>query len=211
MSAFTGIPMAAVEFYAALEENNNKEWWLGHKDIYDAVVRAPLLGLQQAAEGKFGSGKIFRPHRDVRFSPDKSPYKIAQGMFVSNYEEVGFYVQIDADGLLVGGGYHSSSPAQLSRYRAAVDSSASGAALETILKGLSSAGFTLEGQTLKRVPQGFTKDHPRAELLKHKTVSASKHLGTPLWMETAQAEQEILSSWEQLRPLVDWVIRYAAP
>ena len=203
--------MAAVEFYAALEVNNNKEWWLEHKDMYDAVVRAPLLALQRAAEGRFGSAKIFRPYRDVRFSPDKSPYKIAQGMFISNYEEVGFYVQIDADGLLVGGGYHSSAPAQLSRYRAAVDSSASGAALETIVAGLNSAGFIIEGQSLKRVPQGFPKDHPRAELLRHKTLSASKHLGTPPWLETAQAEQEIMSAWEQLRPLVDWVVRYAAP
>lgn len=203
--------MAAVEFYAALEVNNNKEWWLEHKDTYDAVVRGPLLALQRAAEGRFGTAKIFRPYRDVRFSPDKSPYKIAQGMFISNYEEVGFYVQIDADGLLVGGGYHSSAPAQLSRYRAAVDSSASGAALETIVTGLNSAGFAIEGQTLKRVPQGFSKDHPRAELLRHKTLSASKHLGTPPWLETAQAEQEIMSAWEQLRPLVDWVVRYAAP
>lgn len=203
--------MAAVEFYAALEVNNNKEWWLEHKDTYDAVVRGPLLALQRAAEGRFGSAKIFRPYRDVRFSPDKSPYKIAQGMFISNYEEVGFYVQIDADGLLVGGGYHSSAPAQLSRYRAAVDSSASGAALETIVTGLNSAGFAVEGQTLKRVPQGFSKDHPRAELLRHKTLSASRHLGTPLWLETTQAEQEIMSTWEQLRPLVDWVVRYAAP
>lgn len=203
--------MAAVEFYAALEVNNNKEWWLEHKDTYDAVVRGPLLALQRAAEGRFGSAKIFRPYRDVRFSPDKSPYKIAQGMFISNYEEVGFYVQIDADGLLVGGGYHSSAPAQLSRYRAAVDSSASGAALETIVTGLNSAGFAIEGQTLKRVPQGFSKDHPRAELLRHKTLSASRHLGTPPWLETTQAEQEIMSTWEQLRPLVDWVVRYAAP
>lgn len=203
--------MEAVEFYAALEDNNNKAWWLDHKDTYGSIVKAPLLALQQAAEGRFGAGRIFRPYRDVRFSPDKSPYKTAQGMFISHYEEVGFYVQIDADGLLVGGGYHSSAPAQLSRYRAAVDSSASGAALETILNGLSSAGFTLEGQTLKRVPQGFSKDHPRADLLKYKTVSASRHLGKPAWMETAQAEQEIFSSWEHLRPLVDWVVRYAAP
>ena len=74
---------------------------------------------------------------------------------------------------------HSVAPAQLSRYRGAVDASASGKGLETIMAGLVDAGFTIEGQTLKTIPRGFPKDHPRAELLKHKTLSASLALGSP--------------------------------
>lgn len=211
MDTFTGIPAAALEFYAALEENNNKAWWLEHKEQYDAEVRLPLEALAGALEARFGTAKIFRPYRDVRFSPDKTPYKTAQGMFLSNHEGVGFYLQVSADGLLVGGGYHSFSPAQLARYRSAVDASASGLALAGILAGLSAAGFRIEGETLKTVPRGLAKDHPRAELLKHRTLSASIAPGKTAWMEDAEAEARIAGYWEQLRPLVDWVIRYAAP
>ncbi|MHA7306701.1 DUF2461 domain-containing protein [Arthrobacter sp. TMN-49] len=211
MNTFTGIPMSAVEFYAALESNNNKPWWLAHKDTYDADVRLPLQALADALEAKFGAATIFRPYRDVRFSPDKTPYKSAQGMFLSNYEGVGFYLQLSADGLLVGGGYHSFSPAQLSRYRATVDASMSGKALEAILAGLVESGFSIEGQTLKTAPRGFPRDHERADLLKHKTLSASMALGVPGWLEGEEAESKISDNWEQLRPLVDWVIRYAAP
>ncbi|SEE99585.1 TIGR02453 family protein [Arthrobacter alpinus] len=211
METFNGIPTAALDFYAALEDNNNREWWLEHKDQYDGAVQAPLAALLRELEPRFGPGKIFRPYRDVRFSPNKEPYKSAQGMFVSNHEGVGFYLQVSADGLLVGGGYRSVAPAQLARYRAAVDASASGKGLETIMAGLVAAGFTIEGQTLKTTPRGYPKDHARPELLKHKTLSASLSLGSPDWLATAAAQGHIEEYWERLRPLVDWVIRYAAP
>lgn len=211
MDTFNGIPPAALDFYASLSANNNRQWWLEHKDTYDGAVQAPLSALLRVLEPRFGPGKLFRPYRDMRFSLDKEPYKTAQGMFVSNYEGVGFYLQLGADGLLLGGGYHSAAPAQLSRFRAAVDASASGKSIEGILAGLADAGFTIGGQTFKTVPRSFPKDHPRQELLKHKTLSASLALGRPDWLETAAAQDVIGDYWEQLRPLIGWITRYAAP
>lgn len=211
MDTFTGIPTAALDFYRDLEENNNKAWWLDHKEKYHEDVLAPLSALQSLLEPRFGTGKLFRPYRDVRFPPDNLPYKSVQGMFLSNHEGVGFYLQVGADGLFLGGGYHSFSPAQLSRYRAGVDSSLSGAALEMITGELAAAGFSIDGVRLKTVPRGFPKDHPHAELLKHKTLSASLALGRPDWLGTAAAHHHVEEHWEKLRPLVDWVVRYAAP
>jgi len=211
MDTLAGIPGAACEFYAELEENNNREWWLAHKEQYNDLVKGPLESVLAQLSPAFGVVKLFRPYRDVRFSPDKAPYKTAQGAFVSNHEGVGFYLQVSADGLLLGGGYHSSSPAQLSRYRSAVDASNSGEALASIVGNLSAAGFSIGGEKLKTVPRGFPKDHPRAELLKHKTLHTSLLLGQPDWMGTGNAAAEVGARWELLRPLVDWVTRYAAP
>ncbi|WP_427015422.1 DUF2461 domain-containing protein [Pseudarthrobacter sp. P1] len=210
MDTFSGIPAAAIAFYAELEENNNRPWWLEHKAVYDTAVRAPLEALFAEVEPEFGPAKIFRPNRDVRFSADKSPYKTTQGAFAASHEGLGYYLQISADGLLVGGGYHSYSPAQLARYRAAVDAPASGAALADIVAAVAGAGFGIEGETLKTVPRGFDKDHPRAELLKHKSLSASVLLGQPEWMDTPEAKDEIAALWVQLHPLVDWVAEHAA-
>lgn len=211
MDTFTGIPAAAIEFYAALEGNNNRQWWLEHKDKYDADVLAPLTALLRGLEPSFGPGSIFRPYRDMRFAAGTEPYKTAQGMFSSNYEGVGFYLQLGADGLLISGGYRSASPAQLSRYRAAVDASASGRALTAIIEGLAESGFAIAGQTLKTLPRGFPTEHPRPELLRHKTLSAAIAPGRPDWLKTAAAQAHIAGRWEQLRPLIDWVVRYAAP
>lgn len=211
MTTFEGIPAAAFRFYAELEENNNREWWLEHKTTYDAEVKQPLVSLLSELEPEFGPAKIFRPNRDVRFSQDKSPYKTAQGAFAAGQEGVGFYLQINADGLLIGGGYHSHTPAQLARFRAAVDAPESGLELQKIVDAVAAAGFAIEGERLKTVPRGFDKDHPRAELLKHKSLSAGVEVGQPEWASTSAARQEIAARWEVLRPLVEWVGEHAAP
>lgn len=211
MSTFEGISSAAFRFYAELEENNNREWWLEHKKTYDAEVKEPLTALLSELEPQFGPAKIFRPNRDIRFSQDKSPYKTAQGAFAAKDEGVGFYVQISADGLLIGGGCHTNTPAQIARFRAAVDAPVSGEELQGIVDSVAAAGFAIEGEKLKTVPRGFDKDHPRAELLKHKSLSAGVEVGEPEWLSTPAARQEIAARWEVLRPLVDWVSEHAAP
>lgn len=126
-------------------------------------------------------------------------------------EGVGYYLQVSAEGLLVGGGYHSHSPAQLVRYRNAVDASGTGESLRHIVDGVAAAGFAVEGERLKTVPRGYDRSHPRAELLKHKSLAASVDLGRPAWLGTPAAVGEISGLWDQLRPLVDWVGRHAAP
>ncbi|WP_026555880.1 DUF2461 domain-containing protein [Arthrobacter sp. 35W] len=211
MDTFTGIPAAAMAFYAELEENNNREWWLEHKDVYDGAVRGPLETLFAGLEPEFGPAKIFRPNRDIRFSADKSPYKTAQGAFAANHEGLGYYLQISADGLLVGAGCHSYSPAQLARYRSAVDAPVSGVELADVVDAVAQAGFRIEGEMLKTVPRGFDKEHPRAELLKHKSLSAAVMLGQPGWMDSPAAQGEVAALWTQLRPLVEWMAAHAAP
>jgi uncharacterized protein (TIGR02453 family) len=211
MTTFQGIPTRAFAFYAELEDNNNREWWLEHKDSYNSLVRDPVTALLAELEPRFGPGKIFRPNRDIRFSQDKSPYKTAQGAFASAQEGVGYYLQVSADGMLVGAGYHSHSPAQLARFRNSVDASGTGESLRRIVDGVVAAGFAVEGEKLKTVPRGFDKDHPRAELLKHKFLSAGMELGQPEWVDTPDAARKISELWDQLRPLVEWVGRHAAP
>src|SRR6476620_6544792 len=181
---FAGIPSDAFRFYADLEQNNNRDWWLEHKPVYEAAVKEPLTRLLAGLEPRFGPAKLFRPHRDVRFSPDKSPYKTAQGAFAALAEGVGFYIQLSADGLLIGGGCHTHTPAQLARFRGAVDDPASGEALQEIVEKVAAAGFAVEGESLKTVPRGYEKDHPRAELLKHKSLTAGVNVGEPEWLST---------------------------
>lgn len=209
--AFEGIPDAAFRFYADLEHNNNRDWWLEHKATYDSAVKGPLTLLLAELQPSFGPAKLFRPNRDIRFSLDKSPYKTAQGGFASTDEGVGFYIQLSADGLLIGGGCHTHTPAQLARFRSAVDAPASGEALQAIVDAIEAAGFAVEGDSLKTVPRGFDKDHPRAELLKHKSLTAGVNVGQPGWLATPRAPAEVARRWEELRPLVDWIGRHAAP
>jgi len=64
---FTGIPVAALDFYDDLEVDNTRTFWEAHKGIYQEQVRAPVTALVTALEPEFGTAKVFRPFREVGF------------------------------------------------------------------------------------------------------------------------------------------------
>ncbi len=97
-AGFTGFGEGAVEFYDGLLADNSKAYWTDHRAVYERDVLAPMQALLATLEPEFGSGKIFRPYRDVRFSKDKSPYKTACGASVGP-----FYVQVSGRGPAGGG------------------------------------------------------------------------------------------------------------
>lgn len=103
---FSGFPVSALDFYEDLEADNSKAFWAAHKAVYDDCVRGPMLALLGELEEEFGPGKVFRPYRDVRFSKDKIPYKTHQGGYVATGPGVGFYVEINAAGLRIAGGFY---------------------------------------------------------------------------------------------------------
>ena len=85
---FTGFPEAALDFYDDLEADNTRSFWTAHADVYATCVRTPMKELADALAEDFGDAKLFRPHRDVRFSKDKSPYKTYQDMQPSDWNNV---------------------------------------------------------------------------------------------------------------------------
>lgn len=205
---FAGFPRWAVTFYQELEEHNTKDFWAEHKDQWERDVRAPLQALVEALEPEFGPAKVFRPHRDIRFSADKSPYKTYQGAIAGQHDGVGYYVQISGEGLVVGGGFRTHSPAQTERFRAAVHSEASGTELERMVADLEAAGFGLEGAALKTRPKGYDADHPRLDLLRRKELMAIKRVGTPAWLSKPAALHQVRESWQQVRPLAAWIAEH---
>jgi uncharacterized protein (TIGR02453 family) len=201
-----GIPFAALDFYEELEADNSKAFWTAHKDVYDACVKVPMLALTAALEPEFGTAKLFRPYRDVRFAKDKTPYKTHQGAW---FGETHRYLQVSAAGLLLGGGRWQLSPEQLAGFRRAVADERHGPVLERAVQKVRRNGFDVHGDGMTRVPSGFAKDHPRAELLKYRTLTASVDLGAPEWLCTEEAVSEIARRFRQLTPLVDWLVSHA--
>jgi uncharacterized protein (TIGR02453 family) len=205
MSAFQGIPVAAVDFFAELETNNNREWWAAHKKLHDQAVRAPLLALAAELEEEFGVIKIYRPNRDVRFSADKSPYKTHQGLVADTGSAMGWYAQISSRGLMTAGGWYAGAPDQIERFRLAVDDDRAGAALAHAVDRLDAEDFEIEGEQLKTRPRGVSPDHPRLELLRHKSITAAREYGVPDWLESPEVLQRVREDWRALAPLMTWL------
>ncbi|HBX79810.1 MAG TPA: TIGR02453 family protein [Propionibacteriaceae bacterium] len=198
-----GIGLAAVDFYAELEISNTREWWASNKGRYATDVKAPMEALLAALEPEFGPGKVYRPHRDVRFSEDKRPLKDHQGGLVATAIMGGYYVQVGADGLMVAGGCYAMRPDQLARYREAVDDDP-GEALDSLLTVLENGGWTIGGDQLKTRPKGFDADHPRLALLRRKSLTASKHYGIPAWLAD-DTSSHVAQDWRDLRSLMVWL------
>ena len=114
------------------------------------------------------------------------------------------FVQIDPAGLFVAGGFYNSSPDSIARFRKTVDDDVRGAELEALLATLTKSGFEIGGDTLKTKPRGYEVDHPRIDLLRHKTLTAGKHFGSPAWLESPKAATKVRDAWRALSPLVEW-------
>ncbi|MBO3746272.1 DUF2461 domain-containing protein [Streptosporangiaceae bacterium NEAU-GS5] len=203
---FTGFPDEAFIFYEGLEADNSKAYWTAHKATYDEAVKAPMLALLDELGPEFGEAHLFRPNRDIRFSKDKSPYKTHLGAYVpSGVDGIGYYVQVGADGLYVGGGWFAQGD-QIVRYRATLDDDAQADQLDKILESLQEA-FNIGGQRLKTRPQGYPADHPRIELLKYKSLHAGIRFEPEPWVHTPEPAARVRDSWRALGPLVDWLRR----
>src|SRR3954464_8000952 len=200
--AFAGIPVAALDFSEDLENDNTKSFWTAHKQVYDESVKAPLDALCLELEKQYGPAKLFRPYRDVRFAKDKTPYKTHQGAW---FGESSLYLQVSAAGVRVAGGYWETSSEQVQRLRRAVDDDVAGPLLERTLAGVRRKSLRINGEQLTRVPSGFPKDHLRAELLRYKTLTASRDLGCPAWLSTPKAKAEIVKAWRGILPLIAWL------
>ncbi|HET7531860.1 MAG TPA: DUF2461 domain-containing protein [Nocardioidaceae bacterium] len=205
MTGFAGIPVAALDFYDDLELDNTKSFWAAHKETYESAVRGPMTALAQALEDEFGSAKVFRPYRDVRFAKDKTPYKTHQGVFVPRGPATGFYVQVAAPGVRVGVGYYETSGPLLARIRSAIAEERRGTELEGILRKLQDSGWELGGDRLKTTPRGYDADHPRIELLRHKSMSLGKSYGFEPFIHTPELLDRVREDWREASPFVDWV------
>src|SRR5512142_1041586 len=203
--AFRGWPAEALEFYDGLLADNSKTYWLEHKTTYDDQVRAPMVALLEELEPEFGPAKIYRPYRDVRFSKDKSPYKT---QIAASFGRGG-YVKLSAEGLGAGSGIYMFSPDQLRRWRTAVDDDRSGAALVRVIEALSRQDVDVSSHdVLARVPTGFAKDHPRADLLRYKDLVAWRDWPVAAWLGTAKAKAKLEEFFRTCAPLNDWLSKH---
>ncbi|MFI5932134.1 DUF2461 domain-containing protein [Actinoplanes sp. NPDC051494] len=206
--AFRGWPSEALEFYEGLTADNSKTYWTDHKKVYESAVLAPAVELLAELESEFGPGKIFRPYRDVRFAADKSPYKNHLGVWL----ESGGYLQLSADGLAVGGGMYELAPEQLDRYRRAVAAEGPGAELTALIADIEAAGLEVHGRhSLKTVPRGYPKDHPRRDLLRHKGLITWREWKPAAWLGTAAAKDRAVEVLRTSRPLRQWLQATVGP
>lgn len=169
------ITAAFFQFLRDLKANNRRDWFQEQKWRYERDVRQPLLEQIESLAGPLeelsphfvaDKSSLFRPHRDTRFSADKSPYKLhAAAQFRhergKDAHAPGFYLHLEPGQVFVGGGLWRPEAANLARVRDAI------VAWPQRWQEARQCG-TLEGESLKRPPRGYDPEHAYGEDLKRK-------------------------------------------
>lgn len=174
-------PFNTIEFLKRLSKNNNREWFYSHRDDYEKNFILPakmvVIELGYFLKEYFPNlvvepevnKSIFRLNRDTRFSKDKKPYKNNLGIYFwegkrKKLESSGFYFHIEPKTFLIAVGFYIFPPEILKRYREILIQLTKNSELYKIIKQLQKKGYSIEEKKFKRLPKGFTPEHPFAEL-----------------------------------------------
>ncbi len=221
---FTGFPKAAAEFLNNLKKNNNKEWFAGHKSVYERDVIKPAADfvydmgkrLEKIAAGIIADPRtdksIFRIYRDTRFSKDKVPYKTHLGIFLwegkrPKMECPGFYFHLEPPHLMLGVGIHGFSKPLLQEYRDSVVHPKHGLALEKALKDVTKKReYEIGIKHFKMTPRGYDSNHKNAELLLYNGLTAVFMTKIPQEMHSRSFLDYAYAKFKDMSPIHRWLL-----
>ncbi len=224
MSYFTA---ETLRFLRGLARHNARPWFEAHREDYQRHVREPIgelveemaIRMQSFAPEMTGDPKrsVFRIHRDIRFSKDKSPYKTHAACWFYHRDghgrvgreaeggSAGFYFHVEPGASLVAGGLWMPPRRDLQRLRAAIAADPPGfERLVTEPRVRRHYGGLDEDAMLKRVPRGYPPDHPAARWLRHQSFTLGRALGDAE-VTSARISSRIAADFQRMLPLVRWL------
>jgi uncharacterized protein (TIGR02453 family) len=152
---------------------------------------------------------VMRIYRDVRFSKDKTPYRTSMAAGIApggrKTTRQGYYFHLEPhDQSMIAGGLYMPEPAQLARFRAAIDQDAGAFKAIVANKDFKHYFGSVGGERLKTVPQGYARDHPEIELLRLKQVVVS-HAFTDEQVLSARFAAQANRVFVAMKPFLDYL------
>jgi len=184
-----------LNFLGQLQENNNREWFLANKGLYEeakadfeAFINSLIPAIARFDESvQFMTAKecIFRIFRDVRFAKDKSPYKTNFGAFMAKggrkNHGPGYYFHMQPDGCFLSGGVWMPDPDTMKKIRQEIYYNIDefkGILNDNKFKNFFSGIDDWDKQKLP--PREYPKDFPDIDLLKNRSFTVSHSIDTEL-------------------------------
>jgi uncharacterized protein (TIGR02453 family) len=193
---FEGLRPAAFSFLRELARNNRRPWFEAHRDQFESEVREPVRALIEALDVRLAKiapeisadpkRSVFRIHRDIRFSKDKSPYKKHVGFWITHrrlgggggpnvHGGAGLYFHFQPGASMVAAGIWMPPPPVLARIRGALTDDVRG--FERALRAVPKKwGRLSEEAVLRRLPRGFAADDPAERWLRYRSFTVSHPL-----------------------------------
>ena len=177
-------------FLKNLAANNNREWFLEHKEDYmkaeaefdtllSAVINRIALFDSSIANVQPKDCK-YRIYRDLRFTQDKTPYKIHFGGFINARGKkslhCGYYIHLQPEESMIAGGVWCPEPKLLKAIRESVYDNID--EFRSIVEDPAFKQFypTIGFDRLRTAPKGFPKDFPYMDYLKPKDYTFCEYV-----------------------------------
>lgn len=200
MSKFDQMVRDAKTFYADLAQNNTKAHWETIKPDYETKLKAPAKDLLAVVADDLAAiydttikTKLFRPHRDVRFSKDKTPYQTHLHMMWTDGERTNgpaWFFGVSPNYIRIGWGWMGFDKSQMQTWRDAVTMTA-------LPDLIAATPGEISKPELKRVPPPFEKDHLQGDHLRRKSLA--------LWVDGTDTEvlDQVKAQFKAVKPLHD--------
>lgn len=179
-----------LNFLKGLSKNNNKEWFEKNRKQYE-LAQTEIKSFIASWIHQFGKKEesiaqldpkkcIFRIHRDVRFSADKSPYKKNLGAYLTKGKHTnlaGYYLHIEPNNCFFGAGNYMPMPDQLDKIRQEIDYNFVDFKKIISTKKMKEHFCELSSENkLKRPPKGYDENNEAIEYLKLKSFTIFKKI-----------------------------------
>lgn len=203
-----------IQFLKELSANNNREWFQANKDRFDVLHKAFLEEVQllinrialfdPQVAGLEAKDCQFRIYRDLRFSPDKTPYKIHFAAYMAqggrSSERAGYYIHLEPGACMLSGGVWCPPPKLLKMLRQDIYDH-----IDEFVGIIEKPSFkktypVMEGEVLKRMPAGYPADFKYDEIMKHKDFCFSSMKPDEFFMQPDWVDQAV-KCFEELLPL----------
>ena len=217
------IKKSTLDFLTSIKSNNNRDWFIGNrstyldaKDNFESFVQEiinNLIVIEPIMKGLEAKSCVFRINRDIRFSNDKSPYKSHFGAFIvrggkKNVDKfAGYYFHIEPGKSMMAGGAYTPPGPWLSAIREKISDNA-----DEFIKIIHTKDFikyfgSIDGEKLKTVPKGYSKDHPNIELLKYKSYLVVNEAADKFVLGNNFMDH-VINAFKAMKPLNEYLNNY---
>jgi len=221
VSRYTRFEKKTIKFLRELGANNNREWFKANKTRYDEDVLDVALYFIQSMQDPLAEfaphftavptrigGSLMRVYRDTRFSKNKLPYKTNIGIQfrherAKDVHSPGYYVHIAADEVFIGVGMWRPDSEPLRQIRERI-AARSGEWQRAIATPAFKRDFNLGGDSLKRPPRGFDKEHPLIDDIKRKSFIAIRTMTVEDCLKP-QFQRSVETSFKQATPYMEFL------
>jgi len=218
---------ASLTFLKGLKRHNEKSWFEAHREDWQLAIHQPMVGLVEEMDLRFARfapeiagdprRSIFRIHRDIRFSKDKSPYKTHAACWFfhgagsskvgreAHGGGAGFYFHLEPGASQLGAGCWMPPQPALRRFREAIARDVKGFERVVLAPALGRRMGGLDADSmLKRVPRGYDEQQPGARWLRYNSFTMGRGL-TDAQVTSARLTTTLESDFKLLLPLVRWL------